>query len=84
MARDPSTWNGLDAWHRTGSTVSGFCRGWESEHRRDQAGRVPAEPQAPTTKRAPTETTEQMWARVHAECEASMAAHRRYRESLKL
>ena len=31
MARDASTWNGQDAWHRTGSTVSGLCRAWESE-----------------------------------------------------
>ena len=44
MARDASTWNGLDAWHRTGSTVSGLCRGWESEHRRDQVGRVHGPP----------------------------------------
>jgi hypothetical protein len=34
MARDPSTWNDYDGWHRNGCTVSGLCRAWEAEDRR--------------------------------------------------
>lgn len=54
MARDASTWNGLDAWHRTGSTAAGLCRGWQTEQHRGQArptGR-PWHQMSPAGKRA--------------------------------
>ena len=57
-----STLNAMDHWHNVQSTVSGHCKGWESEARAKDRHRRPYAKRGEPAPRQPTGLNAVQWA----------------------